>query len=155
MTAAYLQDALAQEIRTLFDGERFENDAGERVPLAVYLQDLPELAANEDETGRYPCCIVRVTDGTAEDFESAHTVNVVLVFGVVDHDRARTGYRTVMHLIDKVYQRFAARRQLGQYYICRFPMRWQLQDVDTYPYFVGGMQLAFDAPAIQIEDPYA
>lgn len=155
MTAGYLQDDLAAEVRALFAGETFENDKGERVPLAVHLQDLPLLAANDAEGEQFPFCIVRLTDGEVEDYTSEHTVNVILVFGIVDHDRARTGYRTVIHLIHKVYERFAKRQQLGENYVFRYPVRWYLQDEDTYPYFAGGMQLTFAAPAVRIEQPYA
>lgn len=154
MTAEYLQDELVDELRTLFAEELFEKSTGERVPLAVYPQDLPLLTANEDDEELYPYCIVRLVEGNVDGYGSAQTINVVLVFGVYSSDRKRTGYRQVLHLVHKVYSRFAAKQQLGRNYIFTYPVRWQLQDIDTHPYYLGGMQLTFDAPAVQTENPY-
>ncbi len=153
MTAEFLQDDLIAEVRAIFQQERFKNATGGRVPLAVYPQRLPVLPANEDDDGQYPYCIVRLVSGVAEDATSAQTVTALLIFGVIDQDRDGAGYRTVLHMIGSVYARFARRAQLGRNFICRYPIRWELQDEDTYPYYVGGMSVTFDIPAVRAEDP--
>lgn len=154
MTPEYLQNAVIEIVKALFAGESFPSAGGTHKPLAVYPQDLPLLGAGDEEEGQYPYCIVRLADGTIEKPDGAQSVRVVLVFGAIDNDRSRAGYRTLLHLIAKTYQRFAANPYVAQSFICTHPIHWALQEEDSYPYFLGGMQLTFDAPAVRKEIPW-
>lgn len=152
MTAEFLQDALIAEIQHLFTQDIFHDAAGKRTSLAVYRQDLPLLDPSDEEDSQFPYCIVRIMEGEIDNPESAHRITVLLLFGIIDTERDQGGYRSVLHLISRVYERFAKNQVLGKNFVCQFPMKWVLQDEDTYPQFIGGMQLMFHAPAVRIEN---
>lgn len=159
MTPDVLETALAEELTALFTGYTLKNSAGNVVALNVFTQDTPvRNGDDEDETDATeetpePYIVVKATSGNIASEDDPQAVTVVLVICVYDDATARQGHKDALHIIQKIYERFAKNPLLAGNFILKYPIDWVLQDEDTYPYYFGGMQFQFEVPAIQKEDP--
>ena len=152
------------------DGNRAEGKQ-----LNVYSQRLPlrktiveEYTQEELENGLindqridddFPYIIVALNEGSIENESSAQEVSVLLYIGVYDNAENVNGHKDIINIIEKIYERFAKNPVLAKRYVFKYPMTWALQDekedVDTYPYFFGGIEMKFETYAMVKEDPLA
>ena len=172
MIPTYLQDDLVDELAKIFSHFYLTTPEGERTQLHIYKQFLPvptavaipETVTDEElEEGVYdaaildnnfPYIIVRLEDGLIETIDHEQTVYVALLVGVIDRSPENQGYRDILNIDQKVYERFAKNAILADRYECTMPIEWALQDEQSWPYFFGGMSLRFQMIGIRREDPY-
>ena len=181
MTPFFLQEEIISELKNnIFkdfvlcsidkDGNRAEGKQ-----LNVYSQRLPlrktiveEYTQEELENGLindqridddFPYIIVALNEGSIENESSAQEVSVLLYIGVYDNAENVNGHKDIINIIEKIYERFAKNPVLAKRYVFKYPMTWALQDekedVDTYPYFFGGIEMKFETYAMVKEDPLA
>ena len=173
MIATFLQDDLKNELEAILEHFRLRDPDGNPSKVNVFKQFLPIPEADEIpdtvtdlelEEGTYnarakqvpfPYILVRVLEGTIENIDGNQAVDVNLLIGVVDKDRDNQGYKDVLNIIQKIYERFAKNAILAHKYECIMPIQWAMQEEESWPYFFGGMALRFDTTAIRREDPYA
>lgn len=172
MIASFLQDSLADELARLFEDVRFDNTKGERVPLNIYKQFLPVRTAKdipdtvtdveleegifdaEAEIMPFPYILVRVETGEIKKIDGEQTVNISLIIGTVDNNPDNQGYKDILNIIHKIYERFSKHAILAGEYECLTPIEWALQEEESFPFFFGGMALTFETLPIIREDPY-
>ena len=159
MTPEALQDALAEALRAEFSADDYlQTNTGERRAPNIYKQDVPIPQSDDDEDIDaedllVPYIIVRLTDGTFDDWGEALHVGVVLIVCTYDNAPDRQGSRDVMSILSRIYRRFASNPHVGNF-TCELPIEWALQtEARTDPYYFGGLQLKFSCPGILIEDP--
>lgn len=155
MTPLYLQDALVAELRSIFAGYTLRGANGTDKPLAVFPQGLPIAENNDDEDNQMPYIIVRLMSGRVPSAEDAQHVSVYLVLCVYDEAADNQGHQDLLHIIHKIYERFATEPVLAGQYIYTPPFSWVLSEEDTYPYFFGGVEMAFEVPALEKDDRLA
>jgi hypothetical protein len=112
------------------------------------------LAASEieNQAAPFPYAIVRLTDGKIEQIDQNQTVTVLVIFGVYDMAYDSQGHKDILHMIQKVEERFGKNALLAGKYECVMPINWALQDEDSYPFYVGGLTLNFETLGIRRED---
>ena len=172
MTAAFLQEELAEELGKILSGIRLRNPQGEMSSIHIFEQLLPmpepsdeekipeELLENglaEEQTvpDPYPYVIVRIGDGEIKDENSAQEANITLLIGTYEPDYDKQGHKDVLNIIAKVYERFVKMPVLNGKYTIQYPVLWTLPEEESYPFYFGGMNLTFETAAVRREDPYA
>ncbi|MCL2563602.1 MAG: hypothetical protein FWE08_06165 [Oscillospiraceae bacterium] len=165
MTPTFLLEDMKAELERLFAGHRLRNSLGDEKPIAVHIQDLPiregpdrdgyaDMDVSREQFGEEPkppepYILLRAKTGKIEDAEADHHVSVVILMCVADKETERNGHVDVLHLIHRVYERFAKNPVLNDKYIMNYPVDWSTVDEDTYPYYFGGMTLGFNMAAIR------
>lgn len=172
MVATFLQSELAEELKKILSGFKLKNPQGKIADINIFEQllPMPEPAAQEEippellENGLaeeitspdpYPYIIVRVGDGEIESPDSAQTVSINLIMGIYEPDYDKQGHKDILNIIAKIYERFAKTPILNGKYTIQYPITWVLQEEESYPYYFGGMGLAFETASIVREDKYA
>lgn len=157
MVTAELQRDLMEEVGRIIKDIRTTNTKGELVSGATgYEQRLPIIAEDdEDESLFFPYYIVRVTDGSTADDDSPWVVPVQIYFGVHDANRKALGHRSVLNMIERVVDRFAAEPLFNGKFRALQDIHFALQEEDTYPFYFGGVEIKFQVPKIQRRDPFA
>lgn len=150
MTPKLLQDALTDELKRLLSAERLYDLTGALKLIAVHEQGLPREQTEGNDTDPVPYVVVKVENGSASA-PDARTTSIYLIIAVSDIDPNANGYADVLHIIEKIYERFAKNPCMGEY---RFTgvFNWALVDEDTYPYYFGGVELTFESPRYVLED---
>lgn len=157
MTQEFLQDAVAEDLQSLFEHYRLTNSLGVEQAVNVYLHDTP-IRQGDDEAldtkaPPEPYIIVRTMGGSVQDENSPHVVKIVLVICVYDRDPNRQGYRDALHIVNEIYSHYAAGGIVGKRYMLQYPIEWVTPDDDTHPYYFAAMSLNFEAPAVSREVP--
>lgn len=172
MVASFLQDDLSEELKKIFSGFKLMDSKGKLHDINIFPQSLPMLIPKEQsnippeilENGLideevqedpFPYIIVRIEDGEIADEASVQSVNTNILIGVYDDSHAKQGTKDVMNIIQKIYERFAKNPVIAGKYTIQYPISWALQDEESYPYYFGGMALAWETAAIRREDKYA
>lgn len=157
MSQEFLQDALTEDISTLFSHYKLKNSMGVECPVRVYKQDAPIRQGDDEEGDKEappePYIIVRVMGGNIQNESSPHVVEVVLLICVYDRDPERQGFRDSLHIVNEIYRRFAANGVVGRRYVLQYPIKWVTHDEDTHPYYYAAMSLNFEGPAVSKEVP--
>lgn len=154
MTAQMLQEALVRDIEKIFQGDRFNNSLGKRVPLNVFEQNLP-ITQSEDDPDPVPYIIVRLETGTTKSGTDPQEVLVTLLVGIIDEDTQNIGHKTVLGILQKIHERFEKEPMLDNKYRFQDPFDWALQDEESFPYFFGAASMTFQTSAIRKEDRFA
>lgn len=156
MVTAELQRDLVKEVGEIIKDIRTKNTKGELVSGAhVYEQRLPIIAEDEeDESLFFPYAIVKVTEASTADDESPWIVPVDIYFGIHDAGRDGHGHRSVLNMIQRIVDRFAAAPLLNGKFRAQQEIHIALQDEDTYPFYLGGVEIKFQVPKIQRRDPF-
>lgn len=155
MTPIELIDELAEEYKRLFRDYLYKNPLGEDVPISVYKHALP-INETDDEADPVPWIIVRLNSGEDKGTgDSVNTVKLVTIICVWDDSLDSQGYRGVLNIIQKIYQRFATSPNLNGKAAFKGEFDWVLQEDDYYPYYFGACSLEFNIAAIRREDPYS
>ena len=168
MVATFLQEDLVEELKKILQGFRLKNPYGESCEINIFSQNLPvpesleqtdipieqlENGLIEDITMKepYPYIIVRIEDGEIKDESSAQIVSVLLLIGIYDNAYEKQGYKDVLNIIQKIYERFAKMPVLNGKYTIQYPIVWTLQEEETYPFYFGGMNLDWEVAAVRRE----
>ena len=155
MVPEMLQDELVEEMKVIFADDLFKSPMGERIPINVFAQSLP-IEESDDDEDPAPYIIVRIVKGDDEgSADSNHVVKMLFIIGIYDDDTKAQGHRTVLHIINKIYDRFKTDPNLNNKYVCDGPFVWEIQDDAYYPYYFGAVHTSFNIPAIRREDKFA
>lgn len=157
MTQEFLQDAVVEDLKSLFSHYRLINSLGVEREIKVYPHDTPirqgDDEAQDKEAPPEPYVVVRTMGGNIQDESGPHVVEIVLVIGVYDRDPNRQGYRDALHIVNEIYQHYAANGIVGRRYSLQYPIKWVTPDDDNHPYYFAAMALNFEAPAVSKEVP--
>ncbi len=159
-TPVDLQDAIISELNDhLFKGETFKDIDGGQKELMVYPQDLPIPETDDDADAsavNVPYAIVRISQGEISETSSPAETDIVIILCVFDDENNKQAYRDVMHIINKIQQRFMANPIIGNFRF-KAPFKWALQDDnETYPFYFGGVEMTFESmTAFVVEDKFA
>lgn len=149
MTAAHLQDALAEEVKEILKDIITEDETGERVEgVNVFTQQLPVIRAHErDGTKVLPYAVVKLLDGRTVG-EEPWTVTVGIYLGVWDRGRENQGHRHVLVMIQRIIDRFISEPLLDDRYWAQPEMEWALDTEDLRSEFYGAVCIKFSVPKI-------
>lgn len=152
MTPLELQGELVDEMKRILDGYLYKNPKGDRVPIQVFVQNIPMNEVDEEEDP-IPYLIVRLNSGEDEGGrESFNTVSLVFIIGVWDDSLEAQGHRDVMNIIQKIYQRFHENPDLNRKAAYVGDFKWAMQEDSYFPYSFGACHLKFRIAAIRRED---
>ena len=155
MTPLMLQDDLVDEIKKLFSEMKFKAPGNRQVPINVFPQDLP-VAESDDDADPIPYIIVRISKGIDDGkSDSNHTVKTYIIAGLYDDNPNSQGYRGLLNIFSKIYERFKKNPCLADRYVHTGLFEWEIQEDGYYPYFFGVVEMDFNIPAIRREDQFA
>lgn len=156
-----LQSELIKRFEKVFEGQLFNGQNGERVPVKVYEQHLPipkrnenphdEFAEEDNSFAFYPAIVVQLFEGIQEEWEDPQIITVNVIVGVHDDSENRSGYKDVTAILRKITMDLSKNRLMKQQYSLPVPPRWKLHDEDTHPFYFGALLLQFK-DSIQISD---
>lgn len=166
MTIFQLQKDLAEEIEFILSDMIFKDPKGKPAHMKSYEQKLPKreqtiklgnlMSEETDDEDPYPFCIVRMESGAV--YAEAQKVRTILVFGIFDDEFDNQGDKILMNVLNRVSERFIRNPVLKNMYRlnCENGINWILDDEERYPYYIGGMEMEWDAYFIgKEEDRYA
>lgn len=155
MTPLELQDELVNELKKLLSDFTYKTPAGKEVPMNVFSQNIP-VNESDDDDDPVPYIIVRLHSGEDKGTrESFNTVKVVIIICTWDDALNAQGYRDVMNVIEKLYERFQTNPNLNNKAVYKGEFDWKIQEDNYYPYSFGACSLDFYIAAIRREDPLA
>lgn len=164
MVTLELQICLAAEVENITKDMLFQNPAGKETKLKAYLQSLPEKQAvtweeqreecTDGEDSPYPYCIVRIDSGEFTDMASPQIVKVFLIFGLYNSGMEAQGHARILTIIQRISERFRKDPVLNGQFVAQTSCKWTLQDEDEYPYYFGGMEMAWETAAIEREGKF-
>ena len=163
MTNNQLERSLIEEIEALSSDIRLEGIDGQEKRLKGYAEAIPQLPLpanwNEDagdgfgesdpEDALIPYFIVKTTEISYEEGEGA--AKLYLLFCICDHSQSMQGYQTLWNLLNRITGRFRADTVLDAFY-CEKRMKAVIQDEDTYPYFLGGIEMTLNLPEMEEDE---
>lgn len=149
MIAAYLQEALMEDVKEILKDIITEDASGGRVSgVNVFAQQLPIIRANEKEVSKtLPYAVIKLLDGETEG-DDPWTVTVGIYLGIRDTGRENQGHRHVMVMIERIVDRFVSKPLLDDRYWAQQDIEWALDSEDLYPNFYGGVCIKFSVPKI-------
>jgi hypothetical protein len=158
MIALDLQKTLISELKSLFNGQLFPaprdttDETLDPVPLHIYEQALPYQDSSE-LTDYMPYIAVRVQKGSQPDEDGPLSLSVQFDIGIFCDDMENRGHEYVCNIIETIRKDLFSKRLLdGKYYI-RYPLDWELNEEDCWPYYFGNISTNWDLPIIVPEDP--
>lgn len=157
MVIAELQRDLVEEIGVIIKDIQTMSTKGELVCGATgYEQRLPLVNEDdEDQSEYFPYYIVRITEASTADDDEPWVVPVDIYFGVYNADKDALGHRSILNMMQRVIDRFAAEPLFNGKFRALQDIHIALQDEDTYPFYFGAVEIKFQVPKIQRRDPYA
>lgn len=154
MTPIELIEELAKELESIFKGQNYKSSSGKYVPLNIYEHALP-INETDDDPDRIPYLIIRLNSGKDPGTrDSNNTVKLVIIIGIWDNSLNQQGYRDVLNIIQKIYERFQKNPNLNNKAVYDGEFDWLLQEDDYNPFFFGACSLKFSIAAIRREDPF-
>lgn len=151
MIAADLRSGLKRRLEKLFDGEVFNAPNGERVPLSIFEQSLPKKKTKEDEF--YPLIIVKIFSGEKKGRKDPNYVDVGFVIGIYDNGTDNQGYQHIEHIMNKIIKDLSEYPMIDDQFERDFPLRWQVIDEGTEPFYHGGIEATFIMPEPIMQPP--
>lgn len=145
-----LQAGLKTRIQAAFSGTLFNSLSGERVPLTVFEQNLPQ--KSKDDISYFPFVIVKLLDGEKKTEQSEHLTSVGFVIGVFDEDNENQGYRDVTMIINRIIENISKNPQINGQFDLQFPLKWHIHDEETDPYYWGAVETFWSLPVYMRED---
>lgn len=156
MTAQKLQDALVADLTNLFRDRRYKKPDGTTAAPSVFAQALPKQETEADtetdpeadtETDPFPYLIVRIDSGLIETQTDPHKVSLIILAGAYDDATNNQGHRIILEMIEVIQKHYEETPLLAGQFTFIDPFSWALQDEDSFPYFFGGIEITFSAPA--------
>ncbi len=164
MTVFQLQQDLMEEIEDILSDILLKKPKGGTDTIKAFSQDLPKreqvvkpgnLLPEDDGEDHYPFCVVRMESGNI--YPGAQGVRTILIFGIFDDSLDNAGHQPLLNIIHKVSERFIKNPVLRDMYRMneKEGIAWILDDEERYPYFIGAIEMAWDAYFVEREDGYA
>jgi hypothetical protein len=154
MVALELQIELAKEIEVITKDIVLHDPNGEVEQLKAFKQSLP-IKTDDESEDPYPYCIVRLMSGLTPDAMSAQEVKIILILGIYDDGVDAQGHQSILNIIQRIQERFFKNPVLANQFIMQQKYEWTLQDDDSYPYYFGGIEVAWTTSSIRREDDLA
>jgi len=155
MTPLRLQDALVNELKTIFEGKYLKNEDGAVSPFLICPQWLPPTDPNvtdQADITYFPYIRVIIDDGQDINEEDPNSCNVRLEIGVNDEDTKYQGHRDLMNAIGTIYNHFMRHKYVGPFEIV-YPFKWSLNPENTFPKFYAMVEMVWNLPKVTIVDP--
>ena len=164
MTVFQLQKDLMEEIESVLSDIILKKPKGGMGNIKSYSQELPKreqvvkpgnLMPEDDGKNHYPFCVVRMESGNINI--GAQGVQTILVFGIFDDALENQGHQVLLNIFHRVAERFIINPVLKDRYRMneKEGITWILDDEERYPYYIGAMEMAWDAYFVEREDRYA
>lgn len=154
MIDTFLQDALVDEVRIALSGIKMMNAKDELTEINVYPQFLPaKKGKNDDE--QYPYALVCFDTEEVTDLNSNIETSIYILLGICNKDLNRQGYKDVFVLANRIYQHLFRKRMIAKKYNMELPYKFVMQQEDTHPYYIGGIETKWELPVVQVEDYYS
>lgn len=150
MNPVLLLKTLVEEMKELLKEKYFINSKGELVALNIFTQHLP-YRKKENNTPPFPYLIVSLEEGEIPDFDN-HYIQIYFIIGIQDKDENTQGDLDVMNVITQIYQHLFGRRIIADMYEIIHPFKWAIQDENTFPKFIGGIETNWKIRTIQEEE---
>lgn len=146
-----LQKALLKEVCRLVDDVQLYDANGNTVTgVTGYEQRLPQVVEDEDDISKFfPYAIVRLLSWHTEDDEDPWHVTLDIYFGVYDESKNSHGHEALITMLQRVADRFIHEPLLDHSYRAEQVITTEIQNADTYPYYLGGIELIFTTPKIE------
>lgn len=146
-----LQDAVADEIKIALTGYKLLNAKEELANINVYTQNLPA-KKSKDDTSHFPYVLVCFDESNILDEDSKNEIHIYLIIGIKDHNTNKQGYRDVLCIANKIYQHIFRQRTIKCKYRIQFPFKIKLQEEDTHPFYIGGVETRWELFVMEEED---
>lgn len=156
MTPTDLQSVFADEITQLFSAQRFwkqgqDGEEDQMAPLSVYKQALPYFDGYSF-SDYAPYVTVQVHSGSQDEETEPGEAVIMLNFGFYDPGKENQGHILLLNTIETIRQDLFAKRTLVGKYFVKTPWKWQINDEDVWPYFIGSVETHWNMPITQVED---
>lgn len=180
ITVYYLQKELCDEIERLTEDLKLKRPGcDDYVRLKAYRQMLPiadrddteildAYGGEESQNKLFPFAVVQVDGGSIKEPSAEHRVNLSVIVGIFEDDKARDGHDDVMLIIERIIERFSKWPVLNKKFTLTVItdnnisnshelFEWALSDPtdDAYPFYYGVLSLAFKMKGFEREDIYA
>lgn len=90
-----------------------------------------------------PAIAIRFSNG--EDATETRFLNFDLYFAIYDKDPFK-GYEGLVLLIERVINRIAEEKYIGEYFIFEDVAQYEIEDEQPYPFWIGNARVKFSAP---------
>ena len=151
MTEMDLLDGLAEEVGEALKDFRLRSAKENLIPINIYTQNLPVKKTKDDER-QYPYVCVCFDNEGIEESDSPMELNVFFVIGIIDRNEDKQGYRDVLQIANLIYQHIFRKGIIAKAFSPSYPFRIMLQQEDTFPYFIGGIESKWEMPVFTEED---
>ena len=152
------QEALAEELKKLFQGRKYNSPAGLR-GITVYQQEVPISLENDSdadtENALTPFLIVRQEAGRVQDDDSPQRVEMSVILCAYGEDRERQGWQDVVNMREPIIQYLCSHPYFGGAFTVLRPITWEMQQDDTHPYYYGVINLTCTSPALSQDEALA
>lgn len=155
MTFKELQDALIADVEDILKDMITTNANDEQVVgFKGYAHALPMVQSDEDDPYQYfPYFIVRFDHGKTKDDDDFWHVATDIIIGV--HDMSyHGGHEHVLIAIQRILDRFAWEPKLARKFRAEQDMQWVIDEDDTYPFYIGAVEITFSVPKMGRKDGY-
>ncbi|MCM1187652.1 MAG: hypothetical protein NC345_14145 [Lachnospira sp.] len=153
MTEIDLLDALAEESREALKGFRLRSAKENLIPINIYTQNLPVKKEKGDES-LYPYVRVCFDEEEIASRDDSLVVYVYFIIGVKDTETDKQGFRDVLQIANTIYQHIFRKGIIANMFRPDYPFKIALQEDDTYPFFIGGIESKWELPVIGEEEKY-
>lgn len=160
LVASDLQRGLVETIGDILSDVTTVDASGDKTSgFKGYAQRLPvQVDADDDPDKYFPYFIVRLLEAKTTDDNDFWTWRVAVYLGVHDDGLDNEGHFSLLNAMTRITSRFGQEATFGCSGHIGFrvldEMEMELQDEDTYPYFLGAVLLKVAAPKITREDPF-
>lgn len=155
MTPLDLQDDVAKDLQKVFKEYKYKDSEGKLVPLHIYTQNVP-VNSTDDNDDLTPYIIVRVNGGYDSGLEdSSYEVDLVIIVGLWDNDPKNQGYRDLISILNKVYERYSKNpiTDAGTGSFCG-GWNFAMQEDAYFPYHFAAATMKFNIAAVRRELDY-
>ncbi len=154
MTIEDLLDVLAEETAKALEGFCLRSAKGNQIPINIYTQNLPLKEEKSDEK-IYPFVCVGFAQSDIENpYDGKEVSDIYFVIGVVDREKDNQGYRDVLQMAEKIKQYFFRKGIIQNAFRLAYPVKTMLQQEETYPYFIGGIEAKCELFIVTEEDKW-
>ena len=132
---------LQKEIKKVLINEVFRDMLiFEGQQMKVFEHDLPLSSDfdDDDETDLFfPCCIVRACGGDIKSASEPQLTTVEIIVAVKDKALDMSGHKNLFITINRIRDYFLANGGIRGKHRLVYPVKWTINNENTFPYFVG------------------
>lgn len=156
ITTQAVLDAIGEWLKTIFDGQTFQSAAGERVPLNVFVQGLPqpEQSDADIELEAVPYAIAHVTGGKITAWDEPQLCSIILLLCTYDDAGDRQGYRDVLSMKERILAAMLKDPHIGPAEV-RPDIEWSINEADAFPFNFGALSFTVSTRRVMREDSLA